>query len=513
LAEARGTLRLDFGTGGGLAGPMGNADQTMQGRNRTGIVSLLLVGLVATAALVFLASSGRPANLLRGVNAGYPEMYALLTEAYGNGRIDIPVTPSPALLALPNPYDPQANNGLRLHDAILYQEKYYLYYSPVPVFLLRIPLWKLTGAHVPQATAVALYSVLGLWASLGALLTLRRAWFSAAPEPVFVFLALGLAFMPSLMHMAGRPAVYEEAISCGYFFLMSGSLALAFAFARPGAWLRWGLAAAACFALAIGCRPNLTLLCPWLGLAWLWLVARRKENGLRKRALGFAALCTPFLAIGAGLAWLNWARFGSPLEFGWKWQLWGWKKPAYEAVFFSWRNIAPDFQLYFLTPFKGIEEFPYLTATTFRSLFRSPYTTGAEPLWGLLWSMPVTLGCSLWWALRGGWPRLLCPSAQQVWFLVLGISGMTALVFNLCYSSVAMRYMMDFAPLLQLAGCLAVFQVSNSSKAWRSPWVGIPLLVSGFATALVALAMGFTSYGHFKTQNPELYARLVSLFP
>lgn len=489
---------------------------------------LLVAGTLSTAAITFFCSAGKPLNLFKGTRAGYPEMYALLTESYAAGRLDILEKPSKELLALPNPYDPVANARHRIHDAILYQGKYYLYYSPVPVFLLNMPVWKITGTHLSQAAAVSLFASLGMWAALGTLRILRRSWFPAAPREVFIFLMLSVAFLPSLMHLAGRPAVYEEAISAGYCFLMFGGLFLAQAMTKTETKLRWGLVSACCFALAIGCRPNLTLACPFFGLAWLYLLRLPKAGEgpesrkidlldfrpwLEPKRLGqFALLCLPFVLMGAILGGLNWARFGSPTEFGWKWQLWGWKKPAYEAVFFSWRNIGTDFELYFATPPRFISEFPFSSASTYRTYFRSPYNTGAEELLGLMWSMPVILIASLWWLVRGGLPRLRGAEPRQIWFTCLGGAGLSAMVFNHFYSSVAMRYTMDFVPLIQVAGAAAVLFFATKHSLWARPWFRTALIALALFVGYLSLSLGLTSYGTLKAANPELFAALSRCF-
>lgn len=494
-----------------------------KGKPRCGADIRLLVslGLLSTAAITFIGSAGQPFALGHKNKGGYPEFYTLMTESFAAGQLEVLTKPSPELLALPNPYDPKANAPYRLHDAILYQGKYYLYYSPVPALLLNQPVLWATGTAVPQASAVTLFAALGMWASLGALWVVKRAFFPNAPLWAVLFLGLALAFMSSVLHVVGRPMVYEQAIACAYMLLMFGGLGLALALAKPGIWLRWGLVSAACFALAIACRPNLTIICPFLGLAFLFLVNRKSSEASvsllsrpdGKQVFLFLLLCLPFVAIGGALAWLNWTRFGSPTDFGWKWQLWGWKKPAYEAVFFSWQNLATDFQLYFATPPKWLGSFPYVGANVFKTLCRSPYNTGAEPLLGLMWSMPVPILCSLWWSTHGGLSSPRGCTARQIWFFCLGGAGLSALGFDLFYSSVAMRYMLDFAPLLLLASCAAVLHFSSSSRWFSSLPARIGLMSMGLGIALLGIALGLTSYGRFQSSNPDLFSLLSSFFP
>jgi hypothetical protein len=45
---------------------------------------------------------------------------SLLADAFMHGQLSLMVTPPPQRLALPDPYDPQANSPYRLHDATLF---------------------------------------------------------------------------------------------------------------------------------------------------------------------------------------------------------------------------------------------------------------------------------------------------------------------------------------------------------------------------------------------------------
>src|ERR1700722_18001157 len=66
---------------------------------------------------------------------GYTNYYAQLTDSFLHGQLSLRTLPPPKLLALPDPYDPVANGPYRLHDAILFDGKYYLYWGPAPALI------------------------------------------------------------------------------------------------------------------------------------------------------------------------------------------------------------------------------------------------------------------------------------------------------------------------------------------------------------------------------------------
>ena len=56
------------------------------------------------------------------------DYYDTLAAAFLSGQLYLKTVPDPELLALPNPYDPSKNEKFRLHDASLYNGRYYLYF-------------------------------------------------------------------------------------------------------------------------------------------------------------------------------------------------------------------------------------------------------------------------------------------------------------------------------------------------------------------------------------------------
>jgi len=95
----------------------------------------------AFSCLIFLfylwtaTSSNRPFHL-RDTSR---EFYNQFTDSFVQGHVYLPTKPSPQLLALPNPYDPAANERFRLHDASLYQGRYYMYFGAAPALTLYLP--------------------------------------------------------------------------------------------------------------------------------------------------------------------------------------------------------------------------------------------------------------------------------------------------------------------------------------------------------------------------------------
>lgn len=200
------------------------------------------------------------------------------------------------------------------------------------------------------------------------------------------------------------------------------------------------LAAGVCFALAFGNRTEILLLAP----LFYYLLYRNcqtpetqprsneehEEHEEKPHNSSFLASCASFLrgksfAVAAttfslfpfllGVATLayNYARFGSPLDFGYARIPGVLQEPWYAHGIFSLHAIPLNFQEMLLTPWKRIPTYPYLVPTGFGGsiLLSSPYLLflfrrGAKDatLKWLAWAAIAVLTFVLWChGNPGGW--------------------------------------------------------------------------------------------------------------
>jgi len=251
------------------------------------------------------------------------DLYNLQAAGLARGQLNLPVEPRPELLALQNPYDPIANEPYRLHDATLYNGKYYSYFGITPALVFFLPLRLIGLPNAPTGFAVILFGSVGLLSALS-LLRLFLKQRGCVPDQFSLILAvLALGFCNTGPFVLRHPAMYEVAISCGYAFLLLGLyLLLSGSGSDRPSWWRLGTGSL-CLALAVGGRPHLVFAAPLLAAVFLFVTAQCREES-RKR-VGWAALIlfAPYTAYGLLLAGYNYLRFGSPTDFGWRYQLAG----------------------------------------------------------------------------------------------------------------------------------------------------------------------------------------------
>jgi hypothetical protein len=384
-----------------------------------------------------------------------PGYYNYLGRAFAEGHLYLPVEPQPKLLEQPNPWDPRVDDSLKLFDAVLYQRRFYLYHGAAPAVVLFAPYRFLTKHDLPENFALFLFCFGGFLFSAGAFFELIRL---AGVKPRLTAIALtllALAFCQGAPFLTSRVWVYEIAIAGAYFFLSGAVYFFARSFAGTAQWTL--SAAGLMFGMAVACRPH-TMIAGVLAAGILAFQGRKR----------LLAMAIPFVVAGLFIAAYNFSRFGSPFEFGTKWQLAGENQGR---VTLSSANIRPG--LFYLLQSKPefSPVFPWVELHFPPRDFPRPATYFVEETVGGFYLAPFIFALPLiFFARRVRLPLL---------FLTAAAAGILLFVVMTGWST--QRYEVDFLPLLGLA-TLTAFAVSTSA---------IPFAIRGPATAILAAAIVF----------------------
>ena len=90
------------------------------------------------------------------------DYYKLLVRGWRKGQLNIDKDPSPELLALKDPYDPEQNGPYKLGDISLYKGKYYTYFGAAPALTLMWPYAALTGRELVTGQATLVFCLVAL---------------------------------------------------------------------------------------------------------------------------------------------------------------------------------------------------------------------------------------------------------------------------------------------------------------------------------------------------------------
>jgi hypothetical protein len=250
---------------------------------------------------------------------------------------------------------------------------------------------------------------------------------------------------------------------------------------EPERRCRWVAAASLAYGLAVGARPSLLF-----GAVILLTPVAQEWRERRKIWAPLLAATGPILLIGLGLMLYNARRFGSPFEFGLRYQLALY--PQVTAKFFRLQYLWLNFRLYFLQPARWSGRFPFVQAAAAPPL-PSGYLQVENPF-GVLINIPLVwlaLAAPLAWRGRSVEERSILRGFLASVALLFGTSVLPLLFLN----SAINRYEVDFAPallLLAVVGILGLERALADRPAWRRAVRWVCALLLAFSVTFNLLA-------------------------
>jgi hypothetical protein len=437
--------------------------------------------------------------------------HSLLAESFEHGRTDLPVTPAPELLALPDPYDPAQNLPYRLHDASLYHGNYYLYFGPAPAALFFLPL-RIVGVEATDRWVDPALALGAFAASAALLLFLIARYLPRTPTVWRLVAVAGLGLGNMVPFMLRRPEVYETSIAAGLLFLMLAALLAVVGTLRERPSLPLIALGSLSLGLAVGSRANMVLAAPLLVWAWWRVLGPRAGWRWRRVARVAVAAGGPFAACLLLLALYNVVRFGSPTELGVTYQLAS-QANAHEFDYFELGRLLPGAWFYVLQPPDIGLDFPFITLNP---EYPGTLPTGffVEPVAGVLVVAPlVAVLLALPWLARN-------PDAKTR--ELAGFVGLLAIISLLLplpslvgFGGATERYEVDFASFLIIGASLTWLWLADRGRRRRSPrWavlgVGTAAILFCVTTNLAFSVVGYSD--GLRVSQLATYARIERAF-
>jgi hypothetical protein len=462
--------------------------------------------------------------------------YDMLASSFQHNQLSLRIKVDPVLLAMPNPYDIYAREALPqvtyLFDGSFYKGAFYLYWGPVPALLLAPFKFAFPGEIGDQVLVFAFISGLFIFESLLILGIWKRLFENLPAWTVLTGILLAGLITP-MTWMLNQPQIYEASIASGQFFLIGGIYFAFTALDKPASSIwRWVLTGIF-WGAAVGSRNVLALPVLFLTLMIiLWLFRSRKESTAQTPAvIVLTGLILP-LAISAGLlGWYNWARFGSVLETGLRFQLSGINYLEYYNNVFSTKYVLLNLRYYLITPYKFVHGFPFIKPISTslwpaRSIPVPVFYYARERVSGLLYTSPFLLFAFL--ALTFSVSGINRDRFNEVasdndagrgllrW-LEISLLGITAVSFItlLLYYYCTMRFIEDFIPALTLLAILGFWQGYCFLLQRKYSRLTYGLVSMGLAayTMVIGTLLGVSSYSdRFHYMHTNLFNDLVRFF-
>lgn len=436
--------------------------------------------------------------------------YSLLATSFRNGELSLPLNPEPELLALPNPYDPAARQGIRVPvDLSLYNGKFYLYWGPAPSALLAVVQPFLPG-RIGEFVLLFLFMCGIFLAQYLLIMHLRERFFSRIPRWIVVLSIFLAGFANPALWMLAQPKIYETAIAGAQFFFFAGLVSAVLALDRESP-TRWGLAlAGSLWALAVSTRSVALFPVVFMTVMVTCQLYKTYRSSLLRFMERLLPLGIPLLLGALGFAWYNWARFGSFLETGFTYQLAAPYLQQHMHELFMPSYVVQNLYNYVLNPFTVHPSFPFLSAIRGKLEAVSPWPAlpdfyTAQAVTGFLVAVPFLIFAALPVTLFAKQRRASTPSesgtALSLDWIIISLVGSFLLPFLslLAFFWAAMRYAEDFMPPLTVLSIIGFWQgyhhlspVSGRGKIYVTLGVILSLISIGSAI-LLALSIFYAN--------------------
>ena len=462
-------------------------------------VSLALIGVFLLAATFYFwrATFAEPLALHGGQNNQYNQ----LADAFLHLRLWVVHVPN-GILGTGNPYNPAERPAFLFAypDYSLYGHYLYITWGPAPVLVLLVPLHLL--GFEPSASVVSTpFAIVGLAFSLATLrVILRRV--GKVSLWVCILAALTLACASTVPFILRFPLVYHEEIAAAYGFSMAGVWLAVSAVADGQASLKRLMLMSLCIGLAAGSRVTLIL----EGSLLIPVYMSLRSTQPRRALLG--SLIAPFGVCVMLLLAYNQARYGSPLEYGVRYQING--LSTYGAHFGELSFLPPSLWSYLVAPPRLSPLFPFLLImhpqVSYPLSLPMHYAQYSEETGGLLAMAPIAVFLpALPWI---SWRRPALLGSLSPVLLALTCAGIACMVFVSyeIYES-SERYETDYMPLL-LLGALAVWLALSSSIQGRGRRL---VRIGGGLLAVWSCVTGLAMASQELDKSPGTWRTLVSL--
>lgn len=304
---------------------------------KAGIIATMLVEIALVSSFILMGSNlvgvatssynsgswdGKSPVTFFEVGGDNAQQYAELAKSMTRGELYLEEEPPEWLIKMDNPYDKSARDEFQkatgeepLFDVAYYDGHYYVYFGVLPVLIFYLPFYLVTGANFPTAIGVLICCILFIAGCTALLHRFARFHFKRVSLGLFLLLQIPLIFCSGMLYLAKFPTFYSLPIIMalalvvwGLYFWMRGRTSK-----RAG---KWYLVGSLCMALVVACRPQfLVFSLLAFPLFWRKFITSRYIT-TRKGMREFACLVLPYMIVALGVMAYNYARFGSPTNFG-----------------------------------------------------------------------------------------------------------------------------------------------------------------------------------------------------
>ena len=403
-----------------------------------------------------------------GKNLNTYDQFSMTFDAFKKKRLDLDTYVQPELETLENVYDTservEAECGGNM-DYCYYKGKYYCYFGCAPVLTYYMPYYFIKGKLPTIGMALGFFGILAAWFMCRTILAAVRLMIPRAN------LLLLLAFMAAapgftgIYYTVNGINLYTLPTICGLCWLF---LCLWLGFEachvrNKSLRLIMLFISGASLALCAASRPGMSLGGLILVPLYIGILRNKSQKPLFRLA---QAVCfvTPLIIGGCLIMWYNNARFGSPFDFGFRYQL---TVSNISANKLTLSGIPPMLYHYVFQKPRASAYFPffepaYIVLYNYKKYI---YTTDCI---GVLTYPLTAAGIALFpAAMTGKNSRNRSGSTglqRRAFILICFITALFIGWINFCLGGGVTRYVIDFMPLIMLGTLLCILRGAGNPE-------------------------------------------------
>ena len=416
--------------------------------------------------------------------------YDRLANALLHGHLWLNLPDAANLTSVKNPYSllqrtlfVQHHPDTRIYlDHAYYKGHYYCYFGVIPAIIFFMPYEILSGGQwLPSAYAILISVLLGAIFATLFVTRLAKTYFKDPSLGAVMFGIWMMGIGSGILYHVFTCSFYSVPEAASYMFTLAALWCWLSSIKHPNKvsipWVFFGSLFMAC---NLGCRPQF-IFAALLAIPIYWNAVFKDRSLFSRRGFWPTVMAIlPFVLVFVPLMMYNVARFGSPLNFGNKYQL---TCADEEVAHFSYIGVLEGIFFYLFQPTTVSAMFPFVApgpSETPQWLFQM------MPVGGLFTAV-APFACILF-----AWPSLLKKKYQQIfvesyksidhhqtkkqvfWLIItLLFLGIVVLLFDCYIGGVSGVYMIDFAYLFVLAAIIVFFIMTPLSLTERKSMQGL----------------------------------------
>ena len=419
--------------------------------------SIILLYILLQISLFWFMSSINPWILNNEKALINHVQYWNLTEAILDGKEYIDFDGYTELKDMENPYDWKLRTEEQIDapwDYAFYNDKFYVYFGIVPVLLIYIPWYLITGNMILNHHVIM---ILIPFFIVGILLLLKEVinrFFTKTSYALYLMMTAICINGCGVLYFAKRPDFYSIPILFGLVFTIFGLLFWIKAIDdRKICNKKYLLFGSICMALVAGCRPQLLLgsflILPLIKDILIDKFQNRKALNIKNTVLEVACILIPYACIAAALMYYNFIRFGSVFDFGANYNL---TSNDMTKRGWVWDRTGLGLFVYLFQPPTIISQFPFLSVSNLSNDYQG--ITIYEKLFGglLASNLILYLGCFSFKL------KNLFKEKKLYYFNIMSITfGFIIVVVDTQMAGLLIRYVGDFGIFFFLPTIVVIF--------------------------------------------------------